>query len=91
MTQEEVLLAVAAELDSLGIPYAVTGSMASNAWGHPRFTHDADMLIAPRGVHAERIVETFASDFYIFRCGCLGSASAQVNVQPDSSPDELQG
>src|SRR3989344_388087 len=42
----DVLAAVANILDRSGIPYAVTGGMALHVWGRPRFTADADIIIA---------------------------------------------
>ena len=65
MTQEEVLLAVTTKLDSLGIPYAITGSFASNMWGYSRFTHDADILISPSGVSPAKIHKAFKTEFYV--------------------------
>jgi hypothetical protein len=44
MIQPDVLFQVLDALESLNIPYMLTGSFASNFWGRPRFTHDADLL-----------------------------------------------
>jgi hypothetical protein len=40
--EQEALLEVIRTLERLGIPYMVTGSMASSFHGRPRATHDAD-------------------------------------------------
>lgn len=45
MTQQRVLLEVVEALESLGIPYMLVGSFASNYWGRPRTTHDADIVV----------------------------------------------
>lgn len=45
MNDDDALLAVLAALDSLAVPYMVTGSLASNLYGLPRSTHDADLVL----------------------------------------------
>ena len=40
MEQSELLRFVANTLEKLGIPYFVTGSMATVFYGEPRFTND---------------------------------------------------
>lgn len=43
---------LAADLDSAGIPYAICGAMALNAYGYRRETVDVDVLIRPDGLQA---------------------------------------
>lgn len=45
MNEQELLLDCLRRLNARRLPYMVTGSMASNAWGIPRTTHDLDFLI----------------------------------------------
>lgn len=45
MTGDEALLAVIGALDTLGLPYVVVGSYASNSYGIDRATHDADLVV----------------------------------------------
>ncbi len=45
MEAEEFLDRVCQIFDSLGIRYFVTGSMASIAYGEPRFTNDIDLVV----------------------------------------------
>jgi hypothetical protein len=45
--EEDVLARLARSLDALGIPYMITGSVASSFHGRPRSTHDADVVIDP--------------------------------------------
>ena len=45
--EEDVLGRVVARLDASGIPYMVTGSVASSHHGRPRTTHDVDIVIDP--------------------------------------------
>lgn len=40
-----LLIQVAKTLDTLGIPYCVTGGMAVLIWGRPRFTADIDIVV----------------------------------------------
>jgi hypothetical protein len=64
--EEEVLGRLARSLESLGIPYMVTGSMASSFHGKPRTTHDADVVIDPTPAALDRLVaELSAAAFYV--------------------------
>ena len=64
MVQENVLVSVLDTLNALGIPYMVVGSYASNYWGRPRMTHDAD-LVVELGVHqATGLAQHLADEFY---------------------------
>lgn len=59
MEPSELLARVAKSLERLGVPYLVTGSMASTAYGEPRFTNDID-IVADLGVDQ---VPEFCADF----------------------------
>ena len=45
MTEQELLRDCVRRLNESGVTYMVTGSMASNAWGIPRTTHDLDFVL----------------------------------------------
>jgi hypothetical protein len=61
MTPEEASLTrVVGLLDSLAIPYMVTGSMASSHHGRPRTTHDIDLVIDPEPTALDRLVAGLA-------------------------------
>ena len=45
MSQLDLLAAVVAVLNRLGIPHMVVGSHAASLYGEPRTTHDVDMVI----------------------------------------------
>ena len=45
MELAELLHRVTASLEALDIPYLVTGSMATIAYGEPRFTRDIDVVV----------------------------------------------
>jgi hypothetical protein len=48
----KALLEVCAALDADGIPYAVVGAMALNAYGYRRMTTDVDLLLTREGLAA---------------------------------------
>lgn len=45
MTADQLLIKTAKILETLKIPYAVTGGVAVAFWGKPRFTADIDIII----------------------------------------------
>ena len=63
----DVLKAVAAELEVAGIPYMVTGSMATNFYTVPRMTRDIDLVIELFERDVDRITRLFQQDYYIDR------------------------
>ncbi len=67
MNPDEVLKLVAMNLEKLGIAYMVGGSMASAAYGVPRATLDADLVVDLRSEHAENFVNVFEKEFYVDR------------------------
>lgn len=60
----EVLTLVAARLESAGIAYMVSGSMAMNYYAQPRMTRDIDIVVELTPADADRIRQLFAADFY---------------------------
>src|SRR5262245_39801111 len=73
--EEEALARVVRDLEALGIPYMVTGSVASSFHGRPRTTHDADVVIDPTRDTLDRLVD--------------GLAGAGFYVDPDRARDAL--
>lgn len=68
MTEElEVLGVVTSRLESAGIPYMVTGSMAMNYYAIPRMTRDIDLVAELSAPDAQRIAVLFEPDFYLDR------------------------
>src|SRR6266540_7054074 len=74
--EEEALAAVVATLRRLSIPFMLTGSIASSYHGHPRATHDADLVIDPTPAQLDALVESLAA--------------ASFYVDPDSARDALR-
>lgn len=67
MSPEEAALAsVVSALDRLGIPFMLTGSVATSFHGRPRATHDADLVIDPTPVQLDAFVEALTlAGFYV--------------------------
>lgn len=63
--QREFLQQIVERLDSAGIPYMVTGSMAMAFYTEPRMTRDIDLVVVYTPEDANRIVALFERDCYI--------------------------
>ena len=64
--EQEILARVTRLLVDLGIPYMITGSLASSFHGRPRTTHDADIVIDPGPEALDRLVaELSAAHLYV--------------------------
>jgi predicted nucleotidyltransferase len=72
MSEEiELLKIVAARLDSEGIEYMMTGSMAMALYALPRMTRDIDIIIQISMQDISRIISLFENDFYIEKANVL--------------------
>ena len=66
MEPSELLTLLSRKLDELGIGYLVTDSMATIAYGEPRFTNDIDVVISLRLEDVTRFCEAFPMpEFYV--------------------------
>jgi hypothetical protein len=61
----EIIKNVVTRLNSAGIDYMLTGSMAMAFYAAPRMTRDIDIIINVSMIDVERIVTLFQNDFYI--------------------------
>jgi hypothetical protein len=62
----ELLQKIASVLENLSIPYLVTGSVASMAYGEPRLTNDIDIVADIRPSHIPGLLAAFPmEDYYI--------------------------
>src|SRR3954452_22947491 len=100
MEQSDLLKYLANTLERLGIPYLLTGSMATIAYGEPRFTNDIDVVVAMNLSQVPAFCAAFpAPDFFCpadaveqavrqrFQCNILHPASGlkvDVIVAADS-------
>ena len=83
MDQDELLAFVAGTLKRLGIPYLVTGSIATVLYGEPRFTNDLDIVVQLDRESALRLVAAFPDgEFYLSTEACLRAVDrgTQFNV-----------
>lgn len=66
MEQYELLRYLVRSFEELNIPYLVTGSTASIAYGEPRFTNDIDVVADVREEHIFGLKRCFPdSEFYL--------------------------
>jgi hypothetical protein len=66
MSQQELLKYLAATLEAAGIPYMITGSTVSSLQGHPRSTHDIDVVVGLRPSAVSSLLAGFAPPkFYL--------------------------
>lgn len=92
MSQQELLIGVARHLDGNGIPYMLTGSIASSLYGEPRLTHDVDVIVSMTVESAAGIAQVFPppryhldSPFDRSRSGCT-KCSASTSISPTARP-----
>jgi hypothetical protein len=89
VTFGELLATVIGLLDRAGIPYMVTGSLASSYHGEPRATRDVDIVIDPDADRLAQLVTMLeAAGLYVDRDTALGSlvSRTQFNaIGPDAS------
>jgi hypothetical protein len=63
----EVLRIVISRLESAGLRYMVTSSIAANFYTTPRMTRDIDMVIEMEEKDIEKFQSLFSGDFYVER------------------------
>jgi len=63
--QLEFIRLIGARLESVGIPYMLTGSMAMAFYSMPRMTRDIDLIIEVGRADADKIYNLFSKDCYI--------------------------
>lgn len=65
MKEDDVVVSVVRRLDALGLDYMIVGSYASSAWGRPRSSHDADIVVRVAAGDAERFYRAFSTDYVL--------------------------
>jgi hypothetical protein len=63
--QLEFMKLIASRLDSAGIPYMMTGSMAMAIYSIPRMTRDIDFVVEIAPADMDKIVGLFSEDCYV--------------------------
>lgn len=61
-------------LEATRIPYVITGSLASVAWGKPRATYDANIVIALRQQQIDTLLHAFPSPAWYLNRGMIVEA-----------------
>lgn len=65
MPEPELFLVFVEPLNRAGIPYMVTGSVASIVYGEPRLTHDVDVVVELDAARIKDFISLFPdADFY---------------------------
>jgi hypothetical protein len=62
-----VLRDVSSRLEEAAIPYMLTGSLAMSFYTTPRMTRDIDIVAELERRDVDRVVDLFASDYYVSR------------------------
>lgn len=76
MSQQKLLSEVVAALNECGIPYMVTGSIASSLFGEPRATHDVDLVVELERRHVDELLRRFAEpDYFLQRSSMMEAIS----------------
>ena len=92
MTSEEFLRAVFDALIALDVPFMVSGSLASNFYGVPRSTQDADLVVEfarlPLAAFAAQLGEPFRPDTQLAFETVTGSR--RLIVRAVDSPFEVE-
>jgi hypothetical protein len=73
VTERELLADCLRRLNGLGLPYMLTGSMASNFWGVPRTTHDLDFVLSFEDDRAGAIVAAFEDEYALDAASVRGA------------------
>ncbi len=63
--QFEFLKLVVGRLDTLGVPYMLSGSVALSLYAEPRMTRDIDFVVDVQAQDVPEFVQAFSSDCYI--------------------------
>src|ERR1044071_7029379 len=66
-TELDVLRDVSQRLESSGIEFMLTGSMAMNFYAQPRMTRDIDLVIKLAADQTDTLISLFESDYYVDR------------------------
>jgi predicted nucleotidyltransferase len=60
-----VVVDVCTRLESAGMPYMISGSLAANMYAEPRFTNDADLVVQINANQKHLLLSLFDPDYYI--------------------------
>lgn len=66
MSQSQLLIEAVTALESAGVGYMLTGSLASSLQGEPRATHDVDIVVEVDARVVVAVASAFGTDGYFF-------------------------
>jgi hypothetical protein len=73
----DIVRDVSHRLDTAGLGYMLTGSMAMNYYAQPRMTRDIDLVVALEPDDAGRMVKFFHPDYYVSLEAVTGAIAQQ--------------
>ncbi len=65
MNQLDALTQFIRDLNSLGVPYMITGAYAVSYFGLPRATHDLDIVVGIKSIDIDKICRKFAKGYIV--------------------------
>ena len=78
-TELDVLRDVSERLESAGVAFMLTGSMAMNFYAQPRMTRDIDLVVKLGPEQTDLLVDLFEAEYYVDRLA-IARAIAQRSV-----------
>ena len=66
-TELDVLRDVSQRLESSGVAFMLTGSMAMNFYAQPRMTRDIDLVVKLNSDQTELLIRLFEAEYYVDR------------------------
>jgi hypothetical protein len=78
-TELDVLRDVSRRLESGGVAFMLTGSMAMNFYAQPRMTRDIDLVVQVTSDQTDLLVSLFEAEYYVDRLA-IAKAIAQRSV-----------
>lgn len=79
MEQHELLLFLVECLEKLKIPYLITGSIASMAYGEPRFTNDIDIVADIKQSNVDKFKSCFPENEFYLEVDSIKKALENLN------------
>ena len=92
MSQLELLRRVVEALQRAGVPYMIVGSTVSSLQGHPRSTHDIDIVVQITAVASEQLVAAFTLPDYLLDPFAVRDAigkNAMFNLLDNTGGDKV--
>jgi hypothetical protein len=65
VSQEAFFAQIATLLKAAGIPFMISGSLASSFYGEPRATNDFDLVIDPDAANLNRFLNSLPPEWYV--------------------------